>query len=213
MKPQTLSGVSAVVLAAGSSTRMGSVKPLVRVGGQAMLQRVLTTLGASRVDETIVVLGYAAQLIRDTIRFDDASIAINDSYRQGMASSIQIGLASVRADAKAALIVLADQPFLKAATIDLLIAEYHSKKPEIIVPLYKGFRGNPVLLDRSVFSELAALRGDIGCRAIFGNHTRGILKVPVEDAGILVDLDTVADVEQFERFDDLQARDSDSFMP
>jgi CTP:molybdopterin cytidylyltransferase MocA len=70
-----------------------------------------------------------------------------------------------------------------------------------------------VLLDRSVFSELAALRGDIGCRAIFGNHTRGILKVPVEDAGILVDLDTVADVEQFERFDDLQARDSDSFMP
>jgi molybdenum cofactor cytidylyltransferase len=199
MKERTLSGVSAIVLAAGSSTRMGTVKPLVRIGGEAMLQRVLSMLRESRADEIVVVLGYEAQLIRDTIALDDVKIVINDLYPQGVASSIRAGLASVKPDAQAALIVLADQPFLQSATIDLLIEEYRIKKPEIIVPLYRGSRGNPVLLDRSVFHEVAALRGDIGCRAIFGNHAGGLLKLPVEDAGILVDLDTTADVERFER--------------
>lgn len=199
MKEQTRSGVSAIVLAAGSSTRMGTVKPLVRIGGEAMLQRVLSTLNESRADETVVVLGYSAQLIRDNILFGAARVVINDAYQEGMATSIQVGLASVRANAEAALIVLADQPFLQPSTINRLIDEYRGKRPEIVVPLYNGFRGNPVLLDRCVFGELAALGGDIGCRAIFGNHTRGILKVPVEDAGILADLDTAADVERFER--------------
>jgi molybdenum cofactor cytidylyltransferase len=95
--------------------------------------------------------------------------------------------------------VLADQPFLKHETINRLIAEYREKKPEIIVPTYNGSRGNPVLLDRSVFDELGALKGDIGCRAIFQAHKEGILKVPVPDAGVLLDLDTPADVERFEK--------------
>jgi len=66
------------------------------------------------------------------------------------------------------------------------------------VPTYNGFRGNPVLLDRSVFDEVAELTGDIGCRAIFQRHTREIVKVPVQDAGILLDLDTPADIERLE---------------
>src|SRR5947209_15398131 len=166
MKQQTNSGVSAIVLAAGSSTRMGVVKPLVRIGGKPMLESTLSTLLQSRVDEIVVVLGHSAQLIQETIPLGSARIVINDSYAEGIASSLRIGLSSVRANAEAALIVLADQPFLKAETVDRLIEEYRSKKPEIIVPTYNGFRGNPALLDRSLFPELAQLSGDIGCRAI-----------------------------------------------
>jgi molybdenum cofactor cytidylyltransferase len=191
------SGVSAIVLAAGLSTRMGSVKPLARVGGKTMLERVLMTLQESRVDETIVVLGHAAELIRESVSFGAARTVMNVAYREGMSSSIRLGLASVRADAAAALIVLADQPFLKAETIDLLIEEYQRKRPEIVIPVYRGCRGNPVLVDRSLFIELSALSGDIGCRAIFGNHEGGILRVQVADAGVSLDLDTAIDLERF----------------
>jgi len=208
MKQQTNSGVSAIVLAAGSSTRMGVVKPLVRIGGKPMLESTLSTLLQSRVDEIVVVLGHSAQLIQETIPFGSARIVINDSYAEGIASSLRIGLSSVRANAEAALIVLADQPFLKAETVDRLIEEYRSKKPEIIVPTYNGFRGNPALLDRSLFPELAQLSGDTGCRAIVGRHTRGLLKVAVQDPGVLVDLDTPADVQRFEQSSDEQVLES-----
>jgi hypothetical protein len=126
---------------------------------------------------------------------------MNPAYQQGMASSIQFGISSLNSNAEAALIVLADQPFLKPETINLLIEEFRRQRPEIVIPVYNGFRGNPVLLTRSVFGELSALSGDIGCRAIFGNHTTGILKLDVPDPGVLVDLDTAADVHRFQEFE------------
>lgn len=196
MPQSPCSGVSAIVLAAGSSTRMGTPKPLVRVGGQAMLQRVLSTLHESQVDEIIVVLGHCAQLIRDSVSFGRAKPILNESYRQGMASSIQVGLSNVSSAAQAALIVLADQPFLKPLTISVLIDAYRLHNAEIVVPVHKGFRGNPVLLSRAVFAEVFALTGDVGFRAIFATHPVGTLKVPVDDAGILTDLDTPADVQR-----------------
>lgn len=107
-------------------------------------------------------------------------------------------------NAEAALIVLGDEPFLKPQTIDRLIDEYRNNKPEIVIPMYHGFRGNPVLLDRSVFAEAAGLTGDMGCRAIFGGHTRGILKIVVEDAGVLVDLDTKEDIERVDQSRDVE---------
>jgi molybdenum cofactor cytidylyltransferase len=123
---------------------------------------------------------------------------MNPSYGEGMASSLQTGLRHLEPGAQAALIVLADQPFLQPQTIDLLIHEYQSKRPEIVIPTYNGLRGNPVLLDRSVFGEVAELTGDVGFRAIFGKHTQGILRVAVQDSGVLVDLDSPSDVQGFE---------------
>jgi molybdenum cofactor cytidylyltransferase len=198
-KDKPASGVSAIVLAAGLSTRMGTVKALVSVSGKPLLERVLSTVRESRADEIVVVLGHSAELIQRSIPFGDSRAVINQSYREGMASSLRIGLSNVSPNAEAALIVLGDQPFLKPQTIDRIIEEYRNNKPEIVIPMYHGFRGNPVLLDRSVFAELAGLTGDMGCRAIFGGHTRGILKIAVEDAGVLVDFDTKEDIERFEQ--------------
>ena len=69
----------------------------------------------------------------------------------------------------------------------------------IVIPSYQGNRGNPVLLDRSVFSEVMALEGDIGCRAIFGNHLEDILKVEVEDPGVLLDIDDQGDYDRLKQ--------------
>ena len=194
MSDRARSGVSGIVLAAGSSSRMGSVKPLVRVGGEAMLERVLSTIRESRVDEIIVVLGHSAAVIQKAISFAGMRVVINDYYQEGMASSLRLGLANVNEESKAALILLADQPFIKTATMDLLIEEYRNNTAEIVIPLHNGMRGNPVLLDRSIFGEVASLTGDIGCRSIFGGHSNGILKVAVRDEGVLIDLDTAAEV-------------------
>ena len=200
-------GVAAVVLAAGMSRRMGTPKQLLRMGEETILQRTLKNVRGSTVSKIILVLGYAAEAVQKTTATQGLKVVINPDYQQGMGTSLRSGLAAVGADAQAAIIVLADQPWVTEETLNALIACHQFRKPQIIVPTYRGFRGNPVLLDRSVFAEVQALNGDVGCRAIFGDHTAGILKLPVEDPGILVDIDSRAD------FENLKAAAKESSEP
>jgi len=186
---------SAVILAAGASTRMGAVKQLLPLEGRPLLQRVLDNVRASSVGEVVLVLGSSAEAIRREIEAQNVRVVLNANYQQGMGTSLKSGLSALDPEAAAALIVLADQPFVRSATLDQLIAEHRRSGAQIVIPTYRGFRGNPVLLDRSVFPEVMALGGDIGCRAIFGDHPQGILKVPVDDVGILLDIDRQSDLE------------------
>jgi len=188
--------VSAVILAAGMSKRMGAPKQLLPINGKPLLQNVLENLRQSRAAEIIVVLGASAGEIQQQIDFGGARVVINEQFELGMGTSLRPGLAAVDARSSAALIVLADQPFVSAQTFDRLIEQYEQHHPQIAIPIYKGFRGNPILLDRSVFPEVMALSGDVGCRAIFGSHIENILKVSVEDIGILLDIDTQEDLEK-----------------
>jgi molybdenum cofactor cytidylyltransferase len=189
------SGVAAVVLAAGMSRRMGTPKQLLRSGGETILERTLKNVRASKVSEIVLVLGHAADDVQKTIATQGLKVVINPEYQQGMGSSLRSGLAAVDDETKAAIIVLADQPWVRAETLNRLIECHRERKPQIIVPTYRGFRGNPVLLDRSVFAEAQALNGDVGCRAIFGDHTEGIVKLRVDDPGILLDIDSRDDLE------------------
>lgn len=184
-----------MVLAAGSSSRMGSLKQLLPLDGRTLLERVLENVRGSQAGEIVLVLGQSAEAIREKIPLDGVRVVVNEAYREGMGTSLRAGIAQVSPDADAALVVLADQPFVKPETIDRLIRAYREQKPQIVIPVYRGFRGNPVLLDRSVFPELLGLTGDIGCRAIFGGHTENILKSPVDDIGVLLDIDTPGDLE------------------
>jgi molybdenum cofactor cytidylyltransferase len=198
------SGVSAVVLAAGMSRRMGTPKQLLCLAGETILERTLKNVRASAVSEIVLVLGFAADSVEkeisiDSVKMDRVKIVHNKDYQQGMGTSLRTGLAAVDAKSNAALIVLADQPFVSPETLDQLIACYQESKPQIIIPIYKGFRGNPVLLDRSVFAELQSLTGDVGCRAIFGSHTEDIRKLAVEDIGILLDIDSQEEYQRLEK--------------
>ena len=195
---QSQSGVSAVVLAAGMSTRMGRLKQLLPFDGKPLLQIVLDTLSQTAVDDIVLVLGFGADEIRRHIDLGSARLVINEAFREGMSTSLSVGISNLAPQAPAALIVLADQPFLKSQTIDQLIAKYLEAKPKIAIPTHEGTRGNPVLVDRCIFPELKALTGDVGFRATFGNHTQDILKVPVNDRGILLDLDTTVDLANIE---------------
>jgi molybdenum cofactor cytidylyltransferase len=190
---------AAIVLAAGTSTRMGTAKQLLRLDDRPLLQHVLDCVRASAAKEIVLVLGFAAEEIRRGIDVQNVRVVFNESYRQGMGTSLKAGLSAVDPQCAGALIVLADQPFVRPETLDLLMAEHHRSKAQIVIPTYRGFRGNPVILDRSVFAEVMALDGDIGCRAIFGDHLEGIVKLPVDDAGILLDIDRQSDFEALRR--------------
>ncbi len=198
------SEVSAVVLAAGMSRRMGTPKQLLRLAGETILEHTLKNVRASGVSEIVLVLGFAADSVEKEISMDRAKmervkIVYNQDYQQGMGTSLRTGLAAVDARSNAALIVLADQPFVRPETLNQLIACHQESRPQITIPMYKGFRGNPVLLDRSVFAELQSLTGDVGCRAIFGSHVESMRKLPVEDIGILLDIDSQEEYQKLER--------------
>lgn len=196
MDPKFRSGVSAVVLAAGTSSRMGQAKQLLRVGETSVLEAVLRNLRATSVDEIVLVLGASADLIRDQVPLDSIRVAVNEAYQEGMATSLQAGITHVAPDARAAMVVLADQPFVRPETMERLISEYTNHAALITMPVHEGIRGNPVIIDRRLFPEVAQLSGDVGFRAIFAQHAADIHKVAVDDPGVLVDLDEPADVER-----------------
>jgi molybdenum cofactor cytidylyltransferase len=198
-------GVAAVVLAAGMSRRMGTAKQLLRLGEKAVLERTLQAVRSSQAAEIVLVLGAEAGEIRRQLSLEGLKVIFNPEYYEGMGTSLRAGLGALSESAQGALIVLADQPFIRPQTLDRLVDYYHQSAAEIVLPLYKGFRGNPVLLDRSVFPEVMGLSGDVGCRAIFGSHTEGIRKFEVDDPGVLLDVDTDEDLRRLQEFSDAHA--------
>jgi molybdenum cofactor cytidylyltransferase len=188
--------ISAIILAAGGSSRMGRPKQLLPLGASTVLAKTIETVRSAAVDELVLVLGAHAEAIRQQLPPEGLKVVMNPAYQQGMATSLCAGLAAVDEQSDAALIVLGDQPFIRPQTLNQIIAEYRRTRAQIIIPTCQGNRGNPVLLDRALFPEVMALEGDIGCRAIFPNHLEEIVKVEVEDAGILQDLDRPEDYDR-----------------
>jgi len=190
----------AVILAAGASSRMGELKQLLPLGKNTLLGQVIENVRGSRVDEIVLVLGHGAEAIQQRLALDNLTIVINPAYHEGMGISLRVGLSALLSTVDAALIVLADQPFVRSATFDRIMDGYIESNAQIVIPTYKGFRGNPVLLERCVFPQVMALTGDIGCRAIFRDHPEGIAKVVVDDVGVLLDLDRKDDFQVLQDF-------------
>ena len=182
--------ISAIVLAAGTSSRMGRAKALEPLAGRSLLHHVLRNLEASQVGEIVVVLGHEADRVRRETPLADATVVVNPDYALGMSTSLRAGLRAIHSSAEAFFAVLADQPLVSPATLDVLIARREESNARILIPTYTGIRGNPVLLDHSLSGEVEAITGDQGCRAIFGDYADDILEVPVDDPGVLLDVDT-----------------------
>jgi molybdenum cofactor cytidylyltransferase len=191
--------VSAVILAAGTSARMGRPKQLLPLDGTTVLARAIENVRSAGLLEIVLVLGASAEAIRGQLPqslLEDLKVVVNQAYAQGMASSLREGLSALDPRSAAALIILGDQPLIRPQTIHQIMAGYHQSGALVVIPAHQGKRGNPVLLSRSVFPEVTALQGDTGCRSIFANHLNAILKVEVEDPGILIDIDSQEDYDR-----------------
>ena len=184
--------IAAVVLAAGSSSRMGKPKQTLQLEGWSMLERVLQTLSRTKVDRVVVVLGAHSSAVRGGVKFGREKVVLNPRFKEGMSGSLRLGLAEVE-ETDAAIIVLGDQPFVSPGTIDRIIDAYVSSKSPVVVPVYRGRRGNPVLFDRSLFPQIRRIRGDVGAKSVVAGNEDKLLQVDVNDEGILVDIDTPSD--------------------
>jgi len=184
--------IAAVVLAAGSSSRMGKPKQTLQLEDGPMLEMVLQTLRQTKVGRVVVVLGAHSSVVRGWVKFGKEKVVVNPRFKEGMSGSIRLGLAEAE-EADAAMIVLGDQPFVSPGTIDRIIDAYVSSRSPVVVPVYHGRRGNPVLFDRSLFPQIRRIRGDVGAKSVVSGNEDKLLQVDVNDEGILVDIDTPSD--------------------
>jgi CTP:molybdopterin cytidylyltransferase MocA len=130
--------ISAILLAAGESNRMGQPKQLMPFGQSTIVERTIDNLLNSAVSETIVALGYRDEEIRRTIAGKPVKLVINPDYQQGMSASIIAGLKQIDKKARAVLIALGDQPFVDSQTISSLVEAFIANNRGIIIPVYQG---------------------------------------------------------------------------
>lgn len=188
--------VAAVVLAAGSGTRMqGRIKQLLPWQGKTLIENAISIATSTHAAETLVVLGANAAEIRAAIHPAPARVLLNREWETGHASSIRIGLNALGRETAAAIFVNADQPFLAAAVIDRIIQQYYETGARIVVPLFAGKRGSPVLFDRVHFAELKSLQGEEGGRELLMKYRSEIQSVAFADARLALDLDTPEEYE------------------
>ncbi|MBA7674753.1 Nicotine blue oxidoreductase [subsurface metagenome] len=185
--------ISAILLAAGKSRRIGKPKQVLPLGSSTILEQTVDNLLRSKIDDLIVVLGYAAQEVMKKIANRPVKIAINPAYEQGMSTSIVTGLRLVDNKAQAVMLALADQPFIYSKTIDSLIEAFFRHNKGIIIPTYQGRRGHPVIFAIKYKEELLKLTGDIGGRQIIKRHSEDVVEMPVDSESINVDIDTLSD--------------------
>ena len=202
--------VSAVVLAAGMSTRMGRNKLLLTFRDKPLVVHAVDTLLASKAGEIIVVLGHESQKVWDQLE-DYAGpvsnggqrrrvrLVKNPDYRDGLSTSVRTGVQAVSPEAEAIMIYLADQPLLEPADVDRIIAAFATAKVNdkmIVVPFFKGERGNPVLLDASLRDSILGIVGDVGCKGVIKRYPEKVYAIEMENDHVVRDVD---DAQAYER--------------
>ncbi|HKD18955.1 MAG TPA: nucleotidyltransferase family protein [Thermoanaerobaculia bacterium] len=186
--------VAGVVLAAGSSTRMGENKLLIDLDGEALVARAVRRAMAAGLGPVIVVLGHEADRVARALEGVPCRLLVNAHHRSGQGSSFRSGIAAVPEDAAAAVVLLADMPMVTADMIAAVVDLYGQTGAPLVLSEYAGVSAPPTLYDRSLFPEIAA--GD-GCgRQIVERH-RGRARSVAWPAERLADLDEPADLERF----------------
>jgi molybdenum cofactor cytidylyltransferase len=185
------SRIAAVVLAAGSSRRMGAAKLLLPLAGKAIISHVVDAVAsADGVSPIVVVTGANEALMKDALRDRDVSFVHNADFADGeMLSSIKAGVAALpRCDAF--FIVLGDQPGISPRTIELLAQAWGTSHGRIIVPSFRGKRGHPICLPSDGIDEILALPRDATLKDYVNRHVDALMSIEVDDPAVVVDVDT-----------------------
>lgn len=184
--------ISAIVLAAGKSERMGRPKALLPIQGRTFLENILDAISRTSIEDTIVVLGHHRDQIERSVSLP--SVVFNPDYERGMITSFQAGIRKLSWDTTGAFLFLVDHPLVESTTIESMIMNLAPNR--IVLPTFERRRGHPVLFSSEVLEEILALGPSEGANIVVRKNPDRIIEVPVNAPGILVDIDTP---EQFER--------------
>ncbi|HEY7445501.1 MAG TPA: nucleotidyltransferase family protein, partial [Vicinamibacterales bacterium] len=189
MPPERTGAVAGVVLAAGTSTRMGHNKLLLELAGETLVHRAVRRVVDAGLDPVFVVLGHEADRIREAIGSLECQTVFNPNYEAGVNSSLRAGIHAVsESSAQAAVVVLADMPFVTTAMIRTLVDEFRKSDGPLVISDYQGINAPPMLYDRSLFHELAVSEGQ-GCGKHVVKRHRHEARSVTWPAEALTDLD------------------------
>jgi molybdenum cofactor cytidylyltransferase len=172
---------------------MGRIKQLLPFKGAPLLAHVVASARGAGLQPVVVVLGHCAARIRREVDLAGTQVVINPDYRHGQSTSLIRGLEALSPACRAALFLLGDQPLVSPGLIAQVLSAYRRTRAPVVLPTFRGRRGNPVLIDRSLFERLAALTGDQGARGLFQEYAGQIERVVVDDPGTHLDVDTWQD--------------------
>lgn len=188
--------ISAIILAAGQSVRMGDDnKLLLPFRDSTIIENTVDQVTGSNVGETIVVLGHEAERVRPLLEGKPVTVVENSDYREGMGSSLKAGLARVSKSATGVMICLTDLPLVESEDLNRLLGEFEAGSEEtIVVPFHEGQRGNPVLFSAIYRDEVMQTRGPVGgCRGIVKRYPERVVAVAMETDHVVYDVDTPED--------------------
>lgn len=183
--------ITVVILAAGRASRMGREKLLLMLAEKPVIWHVVQSVCGAGLSDIVVV---ANPRNEDSIRqvLDDLNVRIvcNPSYEQGLASSIAMGVAAIGSNAIALLLVQGDQPLVNAEMLRFLVTDWRRSKADFVAASYDDVTTTPVLFGSALFTEMAALQGDVGARSVLRNHKGRVIPFPAWRG---TDLDTEDD--------------------
>ena len=183
--------VAALVLAAGSSTRMGSNKLLADLNGAPMIAQTVKRIAASSIDKIMVVTGHQSEDIQAALAQQNVSFVHNPHYPDGMAISLRVGVAALQNSCDAILVCLGDMPLIDPRDINRMIAAFSPPDHRsIVVPVHERRFGNPVLWGAEHFAALMACEGDRGARGLLEKLKDEAVEVPIENQSVVLDADT-----------------------
>lgn len=193
--------ISAIVLAAGASSRMGQAKAALPIGntGETVVSRVIKTLLDGGVPRVVVVAGAHIDAVRHAFPPHEprARLIEHPGWAQGQLSSLLAGLDAIdEPQLEAAMVTLVDVPLVSASTVARVIAEWRRTRAPIVRPASGARHGHPVIFDRAVFADLRAANPAVGAKAVFATHRDRVLDVAVTDAGAFEDIDTPGDYDR-----------------
>ena len=189
--------VSAIILAAGESRRMGKEnKLLLAVHGRPMIRHVVEAVCAADAGEQIVVLGHEAEQVKAVLSDLPVQFVMNPDYREGMSTSIHAGVKAANDDAIGFMICLSDMPFITSKEYELLLSAYQSLHASddkaILVPVYQEQRGNPVLISTAFKPAILSHQGTVGCKSIVKQHPAHVSRIQMPSNSVVRDVDTPA---------------------
>jgi molybdenum cofactor cytidylyltransferase len=188
-----MSSVAAIILAAGQGSRFGvEPKLLAPLDGKPLVRHVAEAAIGSSAAPVILVTGHRAEDVEGSLVPLSLTVIRNPAFAEGLSTSLKAGFKALPEEAEAAVVLLADMPFVTERLIDELLAAWHDRgKPAALIPVCDGMRGNPVVLARSMQGAIEALSGDRGAGVILRDHP-GVLEWPTFDRVVLQDVDTPA---------------------
>jgi molybdenum cofactor cytidylyltransferase len=190
--------ISAIILSAGSSRRMGKPKALLQIGNKTFLQHIIDEVESAGIKNNIVVLGFESQKILETLSIFNGTIIFNEAWEQGQLSSIIAGINALNTiDCEGVLICPVDHPMISTVLIKKLVEVFQHSRKKIVIPAYQGRRGHPIIISSELFAEIKKASLAIGLREVVHAHENDIELVSTDEEGIIINIDTPEDFEKY----------------